>query len=106
MFRQCSDMFRDVHAPYEIPRVSVVQSTNFEVILRPTQAQQYVAERIQQPVSRTAFYNWRLHLGLTEAPYTLSDCEALAYFGHWVKSGATLATAKKQTIKYLQGEAS
>lgn len=83
-----------------------MQSIDFEVILRPTQAQRYVAEQIQQPVSRTAFYNWRKHLGLTEAPYTISDCQALAYFGHWVKSGATLDTAKKQTIKYLQGEAS
>lgn len=81
-------------------------SSNFQVILRPVQAQKFVSEQLDQEIKRTAFYNWRKYLGLAKAPYTLEDCYAIVHFGHWVKAGATFETAKKRTIEYLRSQAS
>ena len=74
-----------------------------ETLFKEKEARLWVSYEIQEEVGRTSFYMWRRFLNLLDGPCTLSDLEAIAYFGYRVRAGETLETAKHRTIQHLRG---
>ena len=53
-------------------------------------------------VTRQSLWRWRKQLRITEAPYTLTDAEAIAHYADLLSIGTKPDRAKEMTIEYLK----
>lgn len=56
----------------------------------------------RESVTRQSLHRWRKHLKMTEAPYTLTDAEAIAHYADLLSIGTTPERAKELTIEYFK----
>jgi hypothetical protein len=92
---QCPPMPMDAHEYRET-----------EVLLSPSgllsQVDSLVTRRTN--VTRQSLRRWQLQLNLDEAPYTLSDAEAIAYYADLLACRTRPKRAKELTLNYLRSK--